>query len=139
MTLSWSSCFIFCGRRFSRLPNCGDVSVWGPQRSLLGIAYSVAAEFAKTDLAEEEIQSSGYVVHTLEACIWCLLTTDDFKEAVLKAVNLGEDTDTTGAVTGGLAGLLYGLDKIPRHWIDQLARKEDIEDLAERVALARQT
>lgn len=85
-------------------------------------------------LPEDEIQSSGYVLHTLEASIWCLLTTDNYKEAALRAVNLGNDTDTTGAVTGGLAGLLYGLDNIPPNWITQIARKDDIENLAERLA-----
>lgn len=83
-------------------------------------------------LPEEKIYSSGYVVHTLEASIWCLLTTDKYKDAVLKAVNLGEDTDTTGAVTGGLAGLLYGYDSIPQSWIIQIARNDDIENLAKR-------
>jgi len=71
-------------------------------------------------------------LHTLEASIWCLLTTDNYSSAVLKAVNLGEDTDTTGAVTGGLAGLLYSFDNIPTNWTNQLARKDDIIDLAER-------
>lgn len=86
------------------------------------------------ELKEENIFSSGYVLHTLEASIWCLLTTDNYKDAVLKAVNLGEDTDTTGAVTGGLAGLLYGIDNIPSNWIGQIARHDDIEDLAERLS-----
>ncbi len=86
------------------------------------------------DLPENQIQSSGYVIHTLEASLWCLLTTDTFKEAVLKAVNLGYDTDTTAAVTGGLAGLYYGYENIPQDWISQLARIEDIEDLAGRIA-----
>lgn len=85
------------------------------------------------ELPEEKIDSSGYVVHTLEACIWCLLTTNSYKEAVIKAVNLGEDTDTTGAVTGGIAGLLYGFDKIPPTWVTQIARREDIDDLAKRL------
>ena len=85
------------------------------------------------ELKSEEISSSGYVVHTLEASIWCLLTTDNYQDAVLKAVNLGEDTDTTGAVTGGLAALLYGFESIPQHWITQLARQSDIFDLAERM------
>lgn len=67
------------------------------------------------------------MLHTLEASIWCLLTTDNYKDAVLKAVNLGEDTDTTAAVTGGLAGLLYGLDNIPSNWINQIAKHDDIE------------
>lgn len=57
---------------------------------------------------EESVQSSGYVLHTLAAALWCLLNTDCYAECVLKAVNLGEDTDTTAAVAGGLAGLWYG-------------------------------
>lgn len=85
------------------------------------------------DLTDKEIFSSGYVLHTLEASIWCLMTTDNFKTATLKAVNLGEDTDTTGAVTGGIAGLLYGFDTIPKSWLNQIARKADIEDLADRL------
>jgi ADP-ribosylglycohydrolase len=85
------------------------------------------------NLADEEIKSSGYVLHTLEASIWCLMTTNSYKEATLKAVNLGSDTDTTGAVTGGLAGLLYGWETIPENWLLQIARKEDIEDLADRL------
>ncbi len=85
------------------------------------------------DLTKDKIYSSGYVLHTLEACIWCLLTTENYSDAVLKAVNLGEDTDTTGAVTGGLAGLLYGFDNIPTNWIRQISRNDDIENLAERL------
>ena len=83
-------------------------------------------------LTANDINSSGYVLHTLEASIWCILTTDNYKHAVLKAVNLREDTDTTGAVTGGLAGLLYGFENIPINWRNQMARKEDINNLAER-------
>lgn len=82
----------------------------------------------------DDITSSGYVLHTLEASIWCIMTTDTFKSAVLKAVNLGDDTDTTGAVTGGLAGLLYGLNSIPKKWIKQIAKSDDILNLGERLA-----
>jgi ADP-ribosylglycohydrolase len=84
-------------------------------------------------LDEDQIHSGGYVLHTLEASIWCLLTTNSYKDAVLKAVNLGGDTDTTAAVTGGLAGLLYGFESIPLNWITQLAKKDQIESLSERV------
>ena len=84
-------------------------------------------------LTEEEIKSSGYVIDTLEASLWCLLTNNSYAEAVLNAVNLGGDTDTTGAVTGGLAGIYYGYESIPKDWVEQIARKEDIMELAIRL------
>lgn len=87
-------------------------------------------------LPEDEIKSSGYVVDTLEAALWCLLTTDSYRECVLKAVNLGGDTDTTAAVAGGLAGALYGYDAIPREWRDTLLRREYIEEMCERAGKA---
>jgi ADP-ribosylglycohydrolase len=80
-------------------------------------------------LNEDAIQSSGYVIHTLEASIWCLLTTDSFDESVLKAVNLGEDTDTTGAVTGGLAALCYSYESISNEWINTIKGKNAIDNL----------
>jgi ADP-ribosylglycohydrolase len=86
------------------------------------------------DLPLSEIRSGGYVIETIEASIWCLLTTDNYKDAVLRAVNLGHDTDTTAAVTGGLAGLLYGFDGIPNEWVEKLARVNDIEELAYKLA-----
>jgi ADP-ribosylglycohydrolase len=88
------------------------------------------------DRSLDGVFSSGYVIHTLEASIWCLLTTDNYSDAVLKSINLGDDTDTTAAVTGGLAALLYGFESIPNEWLDQLARKEDIEDLVYRMSEA---
>lgn len=87
---------------------------------------------AFTTLPEEEIQSSGYVVDTLEAAVWCLMTTDSYRACVLKAVNLGSDTNTVAAIAGGLAGILYGPDAIPREWLDTLARRQYIEDLCDR-------
>ncbi|MEQ9671503.1 ADP-ribosylglycohydrolase family protein [Coleofasciculus sp. G2-EDA-02] len=87
-------------------------------------------------LSMEEIQSGSYVVHTLEAALWCFLTSTSYPKSVLKAVNLGSDTDTTAAVTGGLAGLYYGVEQIPQEWRDQIARKDDIVDLAQGLASA---
>ena len=81
------------------------------------------------DLPEADIASSGYVVATLEASLWCLLTTTSFEEAVLKAVNLGDDTDTTGCVAGGLAGVTYGNLMIPTHWREHLARADAVSEL----------
>ncbi len=85
------------------------------------------------EFPESEIESSGYVINTLEASIWCLLTTNNYRETVLKAVNLGDDTDTNSAVVGGLSVILYGLENIPKEWINKLARRNDIEDLAVRL------
>ena len=82
----------------------------------------------------EEINSGGYVIDTLEACIWCLLNSSSYAESVLKAVNLGGDTDTTAAVTGGLAGIYYGVENILPEWVQQTARKQDIIDLSHRFA-----
>lgn len=84
-------------------------------------------------LQEEEISSSGYVLHSLEASLWCFLNSESYSEAVLKAVNLGEDTDTTGAITGGIAGIYYGFENIPEEWITELVRKEDIENLCNKL------
>ena len=83
----------------------------------------------------QDIYSSGYVLHTLEASLWAFLTTNTFKDAILKAVNLGDDADTIGSLTGGMAGLFYGFEQIPEEWINQLARKEDIEELSRRYEL----
>lgn len=82
---------------------------------------------------ESEIQSSGYVLHSLEASFWCFLNSDSYEETVLKVVNLGEDTDTTGAIAGGLAGIYFGIENIPEKWIKNLVRTNDIKDLAERL------
>jgi ADP-ribosylglycohydrolase len=87
-------------------------------------------------LEEADVRGSGYVIHSLEASLWCLLRTRSYAEAVLLAINLGEDTDTTGAITGGLAALHYGYDAIPRPWVEALARRADIEDLCQRLQRA---
>ena len=80
---------------------------------------------------ETDIKSTGYVIHTLEASLWSFLNTDSFKEAVLKAVNLGDDSDSTGAVTGGIAGIFYGVEAIPKEWIKKIIRYQDIVELVE--------
>ncbi len=80
-------------------------------------------------LSDEDINSGGYVIDSIEASLWCLLTTCSYAECVLKAVNLGRDTDTTAAIAGGLAGLYYGYDKIPEEWKQDIIRREWIERL----------
>ena len=87
-------------------------------------------------LPEDAIRSSGYVLATLEAVIWCALNTDDYKTLLLTAVNLGGDTDTVGAIAGGIGGLAYGLQEIPADWLNVLKRREYLESLAEKFYLA---
>jgi ADP-ribosyl-[dinitrogen reductase] hydrolase len=77
-----------------------------------------------------EIASSGYVVHTLEAALWSVWQTDNFRDAVLTAANLGDDSDSVAAVAGQLAGALYGAKSIPETWLTKLAWKSKIEELA---------
>ena len=89
-------------------------------------------------LNRDEIKSTGYVVDTLEAALWCVYHTRSYRDCVLTAVNLGGDTDTIAAVAGGLAGIIYGCggeSGIPDEWIAQIARKDWISDLCERFRL----
>lgn len=78
-------------------------------------------------MPREEVRSSGYVLDTLGAALWCALHTDSYRDCVLEAVNLGSDTDTTACVAGALAGALYGLDAIPDEWIATLRGKDVID------------
>lgn len=78
-----------------------------------------------------DIKSTGYVVDSLEAAIWVTLKSENYKEAVIGAINLGGDTDTIGAITGALAGIIYGYDFIPEEWKDALAKKEYLMDIFE--------
>ena len=77
----------------------------------------------------DEVESSGYVMKTLECVLNCLLTTSSFSEAVLKAVNYGRDTDTVGAICGGLAGIYYGFDDIPSEWVSDIPQIDKVFDL----------
>ena len=79
-----------------------------------------------------EIRSGGYVIDSLESTIYCLKNTSNYKDAVLKAVNLGGDTDTTGAICGGLAGIYYGYDAIPIDWIESIPHIDKVNSLCEK-------
>ncbi len=95
-------------------------------------AYSRLFERGFCETPMSKIGNSGYAVDTLEAAVWSLLNTDSYKDCVLKAVNLGGDTDTIGAVSGALAGILYGFDSIPAEWIKCLALSDDINLICEK-------
>lgn len=83
---------------------------------------------------EDDIRSGGYVVDSLEACLWALFTSRDYPETVLKAINLGGDTDTIAALAGGLAGFIYGYEGIPKEWTAAVAKREEITQLCARFA-----
>ncbi len=79
---------------------------------------------------DEQIRGTGYCVESLEAALWCFFKTSSFEEAVLRAVNLGDDADTTGAIVGQLAGAYYGVEDIPQSWIEKLTMSNDIAEMA---------
>ena len=81
------------------------------------------------NLPRDEIKSGGYCISSLEASIWCLLNNENYRDTLLKAVNLGYDTDTTACIVGGLAGIYYGYEDIPNDWINQLAKLDYIEEI----------
>lgn len=94
-----------------------------------GIAFQSALPHYDTLIKtpRTEIRSGGFVLDTLKAAYWCLATTTTYKDCVLTAVNLGNDTDTTAAVAGALAGIVYGIQGIPDEWLNTLRGKEVID------------
>ena len=126
-------------KKAAYLAACQQLKRWMQEKEISEVEQAVFAKVlgGEIDLEQEEnIESGGYVMHSLEASLWCFLKYEDYASAVLAAVNLGQDTDTTAAITGGLAGLYYGLDLIPEDWINTIARLEDIYELADRVEKA---
>jgi ADP-ribosylglycohydrolase len=138
------SCFIYIEYALALLSNQTPIQAYETMQ-LLVKDYAAKQEFDKAELLlfdrilfndiasfpEEEMLSSGYVIHALESALWCFLTTDNYAEATLKAVNLGGDTDTTAAITGALAGLYYGFEQIPTTWVNRLAKKNEIHQLCD--------
>lgn len=119
------------------------------KKELLSELYSPIPDFWKGNPLSEEIenialgsfkeneppfiQGSGYVVKSMEAALWAFHTSESFEEGVLKAVNLGDDADTTAAIYGQLAGAYYGIDGIPKRWIDGIAKSDEILGIANRL------
>lgn len=81
-----------------------------------------------------QIKGTGYVVDSLEAALWCFHITDNFKDAVLTAANLGDDADTTAAITGQIAGAYYGEAGIPQHWLNKVVVAKEIGEMAEQLS-----
>jgi ADP-ribosyl-[dinitrogen reductase] hydrolase len=104
---------------------------------MIGRASHLAGEYTgdkdpvKFKLKElPEIMGSGFVVRSLEAALWAFHHSDSFREGALRAVNLGDDADTTGAIYRQLAGAYYGVNAIPRDFIKRLASRELISEKA---------
>ncbi|MEW6263457.1 MAG: ADP-ribosylglycohydrolase family protein [Thermodesulfobacteriota bacterium] len=113
-----------------------DKVLFGDSVSFQGADKIAAiAQGSWRDKAEADIRGSGYVVESLEAALWCFHRTDTFQDAILTAVNLGDDADTTAAVCGQVAGAFYGQAGIPTSWLERLAMRREITRLADRLAL----
>ena len=91
--------------------------------------YSNILEKSIKDFAVDNVYSTGYIVYTLEAVFWSILNNNNYYSSVISAIRLGNDTDTIGALTGGLAGVLYGYNTIPKKWIEKLKNKELINNI----------
>ncbi len=83
------------------------------------------------NVTEDEIKSTGYVIDTLEAVLWIFFHTNGYRETILKAINLGGDTDTIAAIVGGIAGIYYGINDIPQKWLQSIAKKEELYQMFE--------
>lgn len=114
----------------------GDPFPFAPDTPPLSPNIQAIADGTYRDKTVEAITGSGYVVESLEAALWCFYQTDNFRDAILSAANLGDDADTTAAICGQIAGAFYGESGIPEPWRQRLAQAELIRDLAERLFAA---
>ena len=115
------------------LPKIGKFVRNHPEYGYADSKYERLFHMNFKDIPEKEIRSSGYVVDTLEAALWCFLNTENYKDCVLKAVNLGSDTDTVACVAGSIAGLYYG--DIPEEWIKVIRNRKLIDKIISRFSI----
>lgn len=99
-----------------------------PEPLTVKVAGLVKGEFLNKQ--QTEIRGSGYCVESLEAALWAFYSTESYEQAILAAVNLGDDADTTAAICGQLAGAYYGVDAIPTGWLEKLVMRNEMEELA---------
>jgi len=129
------ACRLF-GRIIGRavLGHAKEAVAYGDGESFSGAASIVAiARGAYETKSEDAVRGTGYVVESLEAALWCFMKSDSFEAAILKATNLGDDADTTAAVCGQVAGAYYGASQIPAEWLQMLAMRSDITELADQL------
>ena len=116
------------------LPKIGEFVRHNSEYAPALAKYDRITHMSFAGLSEDKIKSSGYVVDTLEAALWCFLTTGNYRDCVLKAVNLGSDTDTVACVAGSIAGLYYG--EIPEDWIKAIRNKKLVDKIIEKFSCA---
>jgi ADP-ribosyl-[dinitrogen reductase] hydrolase len=112
-------------------------SLEGPGGRPVAASIAAIASGSWRDRPESEIEGSGYVVPSLEAALWSFATTTSYRDAILRAVNFGDDADTTAAVCGQIAGAFYGERGIPEEWLAKLVMREAIAERAEKLREAR--
>jgi ADP-ribosyl-[dinitrogen reductase] hydrolase len=125
------ACALFAELLVAAINGAPKDTVLAPrQRSDIAEEIATIAAGSWATKERREIDSTGYVVHTIEAALWSVARSDSFEEAVLLAANLGDDADTVAAITGQLAGAIWGASGIPERWRERLAWRDRIENLA---------
>lgn len=107
-----------------------DYSKYFTEKSIKEYERILSGKINKLNV--NDISSSGYVINTLEASLWSILTTSSYEASIIRAINLGNDTDTVGAITGSMSGLLYGYENIPKRWLEKLRKKEFLDDMIDK-------
>lgn len=137
------TCFLYCRAAQHAVRGAGLAGAWDRAvEEMLEVAPAGKMSRAAAALAgklegvlawpEDRLRPTGYTVDTLACALWCAANAGSFEEAVVRAVNLGGDADTVGAVTGGLAGVMYGYGAIPARWVDKFggAQRERLDAAA---------
>lgn len=121
---------VFADMLADAIEGCSKIEVLRDRSETYAGAVGTVMAGGWRDKPRSAICSGGYVVHSLEASLWSIGQTSNYRDAVLLAANLGEDADTTAAITGQLAGALYGASEIPADWLDKLAWRDRIRAVA---------
>jgi len=129
-TTHGSSATLEASRRFAGLL---AEAIGGASLSELLAGADADIEGGWSGLHRNSIEGSGYVVRSLQAALWAVARSMDFRSAILLAANLGDDADTTAAIAGQLAGAVYGASGIPEEWLEALAWRDRLENTAEQL------
>jgi len=127
---AWLLCQAFAGQDKDTFLSATDFGQFAPPLAPKIAAITKGAYRTKP---RDRIVGNGYVVNSLEAALWSFASTGSFRDAILAAVNLGDDADTTAAICGQIAGAYYGVSAIPSQWLASLTMRGDIEELADRL------